>query len=157
MKHILLKLLILSFAFLNIGCIEVEDGEDTAGGTTTDYKTSTANITSGKTDFTLVWQKNTKNYGQLEIINNPSVVNPIAIIIADKKQVSLNCEFKKNLTPPLKEYSCVVSDAGKIGSFPLILPYNEQLLIIERKGNTPDNDFEVLSEFFIYPSHGEDK
>ncbi len=157
MKHILLKLLITSFAFINIGCIEVEDSKDEAGGTTTDYKASTANITSGKTDFTLVWEKNTKNYGQLEIVNNPSVVNPIAIIIADKKQVSLNCEFKKNLAAPLKEYVCVVSEAGKIDSFPLMLPYNEQLLIIEREGNTPDNDFEVLSEFFIYPSHGEDE
>ena len=157
MKCKLLKLLIASFALINIGCVEVEDKKDKARGATTDHKASTASITSNETNFTVVWEKNTKNYGQLEIINNPSVVNPIAVIIAGKKQVNLNCEFKNNLAVPLKEYTCVASNAGKIGSFPLVLPYNEQLLIIEREGNTSDNDFEVLSEFFIYPSHGEDK
>jgi len=157
MKCKLLKLLILFFTLITIGCVEVEDKKDKARDGVADYKASTASITSNETNFTVVWEKNTKNYGQLEIINNPSIVNPVAVIIAGKNQVNLNCEFKNNLAVPLKEYTCVASNAGRIGFFPLVLPYNEQLLIIEREGNASDNDFEVLSEFFIYPSHGEDE
>ncbi len=138
------------------GCIRVEDAEDTNNDVTTTDTPSTVNIESNQTAFTVKWQKNTKGYGQLEITDNTAVVkNVVAVVSAGTKGVDLSCNYTGE-GGGVKNYSCVVTNADKIGSFPMSFPPEQKLLVIERAGNTNEGGFEVLSQFLIFASHGKE-
>jgi len=154
-----MKKLIIMFPLVILllsGCIRVEDPKDTNNeGTTTDTL-STVNIESNQTAFMVKWQKNTKGYGQLEITNNTAVVkNVVAIVSAGTKGVSLSCNYTGEGNG-VKNYSCETTNADKIGSFPMSFPPEQELLVIERAGNTNESGFEVLSQFLIFASHGKE-
>ena len=148
-------------AILMVGCIKVEDAEDT-GSTpqvpTSEPKPSSVIINSNQDDFTLTWKKNTEGYGQLEITADPSVVKPVASAV-NQKSVTLECKY---VSPDIidangivqKKYTCTLNNSGVIGSFPLVFPANTQMQVIERGGRFAGDDFEVLSDFYINESHG---
>lgn len=150
-------LMIVTFSLMLLsGCIRVEDANDSTSGGSSTETPSTVNIESNQTAFTVKWQKNTKGYGQLEITDNTAVVkNVVAVVSAGTKGVDLSCDYTGEGNG-VKNYRCEVTNADKIGSFAMSFPPEQELLVIERGGNSPESDFDVLSQFLIFASHGKE-
>ena len=158
---LLAKLLFLPLTLFTVGCgIVVEDPDDQNDNNPTEVIVpSSASVQSSQDDFSIKWQKNTEGYGQLEITSNVSIAIPLASITSGKREVVLSCTYASpdifdSSGSRLKHYNCSVENADIVGTFSIVLPAEQELLIIERKGKDTSNEFEVLSEFMINASHG---
>jgi len=125
-------------AVLMVGCIKVEDAEDT-GSTpqvpTPDPKPSSVIINSNQDDFTLTWKKNTEGYGQLEITADPSVPVRAMAYTDIVGEITIDCKAQdQNASQPstVKEYECSGSPASMVGVYKISFDLNKQYEIIER-------------------------
>lgn len=149
-------MLIVALSFT--ACVKVEDGSKTESDSQTVElpDPSTATIESDDNSFRVSWTKNSEYYGQLEITDNYTIPKGvIAVVTAGQKQVNLNCEYRRDIGYE-KEYRCNIENADKIGSFYIKFPYERELLVLERGGNQDSSPIAVLTQFYIYESHGRD-
>lgn len=157
---------LISYAILMIlslnGCtdfFELEDTNQTSkqnqGSVTIE---STATVQAQGNNFTIVWNKNTRQYGQLEITNNTTLINYI-VSSSEQKKMNVVCIFDedRNTKSGINDYTCSVDNSSIVGDFPLALPTNQNLLVLERKGKNVNSDFTVLSEFVLIHKDGTPK